>query len=82
MNPTSQENTSWFIDRAEESRLNFRHVNGAEGKFYYAEVIAPGAGLVDYDSDGDLDVILVQGGSFTGPGSRGPGSGARDSGLE
>ena len=81
MNPTSQENTSWFIDRAEESRLNFRHVNGAEGKFYYAEVIAPGAGLVDYDSDGDLDVILVQGGSFTGPGSRGPGAGARDSGF-
>ena len=81
MNPTSQENTSWFIDRAEESGLYFRHVNGAEGKFYYAEVIAPGAGLVDYDSDGDLDVILVQGGSFTGPGSRGPGSGARDSGF-
>jgi len=81
VNPTSQENTSWFIDRAEESGLYFRHVNGAEGKFYYAEVIAPGAGLVDYDSDGDLDVILVQGGSFTGPGSRGPGSGARDSGF-
>ncbi len=37
-----------------------------EGKFYYAEVIAPGAGLVDYDADGDLDVLLGAGLSTLG----------------
>jgi hypothetical protein len=54
-------------------------VNGAEGKFYYAEVIAPGVGLLDYDNDGDLDVVLVQGSGLSaqGSGKDVPGSGSR-----
>jgi len=73
-------NVDWFVDRAEESGLKFRHVNGTEGKFYYAEVIAPGAAVVDYDNDGDLDVFLVQSGSLSRPGTRDSGSGIRGSG--
>jgi hypothetical protein len=76
VSPAQQVEPDWFTDRAEESGLTFRHVNGAEGKFYYAEVIAPGAGLLDYDNDGDLDVFLIQGRSFPGPGARDPGPGA------
>jgi len=72
---SAQAGVDWFVDRAEESGLKFRHVNGAEGKFYYAEVIAPGAGLVDYDNDGDLDVFLVQGTSLSGSGLSALGSG-------
>jgi hypothetical protein len=59
--PVSGVNGDWFTDRAAESGLNFVHVNGMSGKFYYAEIIAPGAAMFDADNDGDLDVYLVQG---------------------
>jgi hypothetical protein len=51
----------WFTDRAHESGLNFVHVNGMTGRFYFPEVIPPGVALVDYDGDGDLDVFVAQG---------------------
>jgi hypothetical protein len=51
----------WFTDRAAEIGLDFVHVNGGTGRFYYPEILAPGVALFDYDNDGDLDVYVVQG---------------------
>jgi hypothetical protein len=52
----------WFTDEAEQSGLDFVHVNGASGEFYYPEILPPGVAMLDYDNDGDLDVYIVQGG--------------------
>ena len=53
--------SDWFVDGATASGLEFLHVNGASGNYYYPEILPPGAGLFDYDNDGDLDARLAQG---------------------
>lgn len=59
-------------DAAAEAGLEFRHENGAAGQFHLPEIMGSGGALLDYDRDGDLDVVLVQGGPLerdvhTGP---------------
>jgi hypothetical protein len=57
----------WFVDKAAAAGLDFTHLNGASGQFYYPEILPPGVALFDFDNDGDLDVFVVQG-QMLGPG--------------
>lgn len=50
-----------FTDRAPEAGIDFVHVNGASGRFYIPEILAPGVALFDFDNDADLDVFVGQG---------------------
>jgi len=50
-----------LVDVANQVGLEFTHDNGMGGDLYFIEPVGSGAALVDFDNDGDLDVLLVQG---------------------
>jgi enediyne biosynthesis protein E4 len=61
-----------FIEVAQRSGVDFRHVNGMSGEFHYAEIIGSGIALFDYDNDGRLDLLVLQGKPLAQAGDSGP----------
>jgi len=51
-----------FRDVTSAVGVDFVHVAGATGRYYFPEIMGAGVGLFDYDGDGDLDLYLVQSG--------------------
>ena len=60
-----------FRERAAELGLTFEHVNGAAGRYHLPEIMGAGGALFDYDTDGDLDVLLIQGRPLESPANGG-----------
>ncbi len=54
----------WFAERASAAGLDFVHASGADGHYNFPEIATGGAGLLDVEGDGLLDLYLVQGADF------------------
>lgn len=53
-----------FQEVEEGSGLTFRHDAGVTGSYPMPRIMGSGGALFDFDSDGDLDVLLIDGGSW------------------
>ncbi len=59
--PEAEPRPPIFRDVAIETGLDFQHVTGTSGAYYLPEIMGAGVALIDYDTDGDLDIYLLQG---------------------
>ncbi len=48
-----------YVDITDEAGITWRHDHGGCGEKYIPESFASGCGFLDYDSDGRLDILLV-----------------------
>ena len=55
-----------FTDVTAAAGMVFRHEAGATGKKWYPETMGAGGGFFDYDGDGWLDILLVNGRQWPG----------------
>jgi hypothetical protein len=58
-----------LIDVTDHAGIAFRHTNGAYGGKLLPETLGSGCAFLDYDDDGWVDVLLINGSGW--PGSRG-----------
>jgi hypothetical protein len=55
-----------FVDITRQAGINFVHNTGAFGKRYLPETMGPGCAFIDYDNDGNPDILLINGKDFPG----------------
>jgi len=55
-----------FTDITATAGINFIHVNGSYGEKLMPETIGSGAAFIDYDNDGDQDLLLVNSSEWPG----------------
>jgi enediyne biosynthesis protein E4 len=59
----TNEAPSPFLDVTATTGIEFKHQRGASDKKHLVETMGSGCALLDYDSDGLLDVLLINGGT-------------------
>jgi hypothetical protein len=60
-----------FVDATAAVGIDFKHVNGMTGEFFYPEIIGSGVAVLDYDNDGRFDILVLQGGRLDTTASKG-----------
>ena len=61
-----QESSPTFDDVTERAGVVFTHIRGGVGEKYMVETFSSGAAFFDYDSDGWLDIYLINGAALPG----------------
>lgn len=64
--PASGQFPIQLVDVTREAGISFEHNSGAFGKKYLPETLGSGCALIDYDNDGWLDILLVNGMDWPG----------------
>jgi len=59
---------AYFVDATAEAGIDFVHTSGAAGRYYMPETMGAGGAFIDYNSDGLLDIYLVDGFPMAGIG--------------
>ncbi len=52
-----------FLKQHHDVGFTFAHKNSMQGDYWPHEILGPGAGVLDFDGDGDLDIYFRQGSS-------------------
>ncbi len=55
-----------LADVTAQAGIDFHHNSGAFGAKYLPETLGPGCAFLDYDGDGWLDILLVNGTDWPG----------------
>jgi hypothetical protein len=55
-----------LVDVTKQAGINFRHNAGSFGAKYLPETMGPGCAFLDYDADGWLDILIVNGTNWPG----------------
>ncbi len=64
--PRSSRQTDWFLDVTTKSGVNFTHQSGRKaGLFTMPEGFGAGVAVLDYDSDGKMDLLCLGGGTIS-----------------
>ncbi len=59
-----------FVDITRQAGISFVHNTGAFGKRFLPETMGAGCAFIDYDNDGNPDILLINGADFPGHKSR------------